>query len=194
MENIDIGMIRPSLKDLPDVAPPEGFSIRLYRPGDGPLWVDIVRSAERFLTINDDRFDREFGHDLESLGDRMHFLSAPSGLEVGTATAWYWKDADGDGLTYGLVHWVAVRPEWQGRGLGKPLLSVVMRRLARSYDRALLNTSSGRIPALKCYLDFGFVPNMAKDRAAEAWSHVRSVLGHPTLMAMEDLAPSGGAS
>jgi hypothetical protein len=67
------------------------------------------------------------------------------------------------------------------------LLSVVMKWLARRYDRAVLGTSSGRTVALKCYLDFGFVPDLSADRAIEGWSQVRSRLSHPALASIPAL-------
>ncbi|MBN1341356.1 MAG: GNAT family N-acetyltransferase [Phycisphaerae bacterium] len=187
LENINIGMIRPHLRDIPDLPLPDGYSMRLYRKGEGPLWTEIVRRAEPFLEIDDDRFDKEFGAHLDKLPDRCHFLLDPGGRAVGTTTAWFLDDYAGDGETYGLIHWVAIRPESQGRGLCKPMLTIVLTRLAHEYDKAALNTSSGRIPALKCYLDLGFVPYMSRERAVEGWSQVRSVLKHPVLEAMPEL-------
>ena len=68
------------------------------------------------------------------------------------------------------------------------MLTVIMRRLAEDHPCAVLGTSSRRLPALKCYLDFGFVPDMTEERAIEGWSQVRSVLKHPTLEAMPELS------
>ncbi len=186
-ENIDISMFRPNLVDLPDLALPPGYSLRLYREGDGPLWEEIVRASERFLEIRPGRFEEEFDDHMDKLDDRMRFLVDPDGWEVGTATAWFHPDPDLGGQITGLVHWVAIRPESQGRGLSKPMLSVVLKRLAQEHERAILNTSSGRTVALKIYLDLGFLPNLNRDRAVEAWSQVRRVLDHPTLRAMPEL-------
>ncbi len=187
MENINLVMLRADLLGFPDLPLPNGYTVRFYRPGDEDLWVDIVGAAEDYLTITRETFDEEFGDDLPGLQDRGYFLVDPDGHEVGTTTAWYAPDYKGDGVCYGRVHWVAIRPAYQGRGLCKPMLSVIMKRLAQSHDRGVLGTSSGRIPALKCYLDFGFVPALDEDRAVEGWSQVRSVLRHPTLEAIPQL-------
>ncbi len=187
MENILIDMLRADLQGFPDSPLPTGYSMRLYRPGDADLWVDIVDEADEFLTVTQETFDKEFGYDLPAMGDRCYFLVDSSGREIGTTTAWYAPNYKGDGVCYGRVHWVAIRPEAQGRGLCKPMLTVIMKRLAQSHDRGVLGTSSRRIPALKCYLDFGFVPDMTSDRAFEGWSQVCSVMKHPNLDVVPEL-------
>ena len=65
--------------------------------------------------------------------------------------------------------------------MGKAIMTRAMVRLAQEYDEAYLSTSSARIPAIKIYLDFGFVPDMERDRAEEAWTEVREHLKHAAL-------------
>lgn len=181
MENIQISMIRPDMTRLPDLPLPAGYAMRLYRPGDEPLWIDIVRSGEPFIDITDDLFQKEFAADMSSVKRGMYFLVEPGGREIGTTTIWPAPNLKGDGLDYGRVHWVAIHPDFQGRGLCKPMLSFIMKEMAGRYERSVLGTSTGRIRALRCYLDFGFRPDMKFDRAEEGWAQVRSVLKHPAL-------------
>jgi ribosomal protein S18 acetylase RimI-like enzyme len=185
MENIPLSMIRANMANLPDLPLPTGYTMRLYRPGDELLWIDIVRSGERFINITDDKFQREFAQDMSSVVSGMYFLVEPGGREIGTTTIWPAKNLKGDGLDYGRVHWVAIHPDFQGRGLCKPMLSFIMKRIAKQYERSVLGTSSGRTIALKCYLDFGFLPDLTWERAHEGWSEVKSVLKHPVLEAMD---------
>jgi GNAT superfamily N-acetyltransferase len=181
MENIQISMIRPDMKNLPDLPLPDGYRIRPYRSGDEPLWIDIVRSGEHFIDIPDDMFQKEFAADLPAVEKGMYFLTAHGGRDVGTTTIWPAPNLKNTGLDYGRVHWVAIHPDYQGRGLCKPLLSFIMKTMAGRYDRSVLGTSTGRIRAIRCYLDFGFVPDMAFDRAREGWIQVKSVLKHPAI-------------
>ena len=180
MEYIRVVMLRPTLTDIPQHPMAEGYSVRSYRPGDRKTWVRVEKAADRFNKINGERFDREFGHDLPAMEKRCLFLLAADGREIGTATAWY--DSNVAGKPWGRVHWVAIVPEFQGKGLAKPLMTAVMNLLkGLGHERAILTTQTPRIPAIKTYLDFGFVPDMTVDDARRAWSLVHQVLRHPTL-------------
>ncbi len=53
--------------------------------------------------------------------------------------------------------------------------------VAWGHPAAWLATSTARIPALKLYLDFGFLPDLTEDGARQAWAKVRAVLPHPGL-------------
>lgn len=168
MVSIGIRMYRASLADIPPAELPQLFSIRRYRPGDGPLWVSVYGCAERHLTIDLTVFRREFRDDEPALRERMLFLMAPGGREIGTATAWY-DDKTGD-ETLGRVHWVAIAPEFQGRGLAKPLLTATLLRLRElGHSRAYLHTAPERTAAVMLYLSYGFRPEIRSDAELEAW-------------------------
>ena len=70
------------------------------------------------------------------------------------------------------------------RGLSKAMMARAMTRLAQSHSGAVLGTSSGRLGAVKVYLDFGFRPEpgeLDKPEIVQAWRDVRSVIGHAAL-------------
>ena len=83
-----------------------------------------------------------------------------------------------------MVHWVAVRPAYQGRGLGKAMLSFTLNQLAQWHDRAFLGTQTKRLAAIWLYLSFGFVPDLEQPGAIEAWRTVKEQLHHPVLDAL----------
>jgi ribosomal protein S18 acetylase RimI-like enzyme len=73
---------------------------------------------------------------------------------VGTVTAW---EGSFEGERMGRVHWLAVVPEEQGKGLGALLLSVACERLRLlGFERAYLVTSPLRTAAIRLYKRFGF--------------------------------------
>ncbi|NKB70599.1 MAG: GNAT family N-acetyltransferase [Candidatus Latescibacteria bacterium] len=181
MENHSVTMLRPHMDEIPQIPFPAGYSTRLYRPGEGRLWTAIQRAAEKLFPIEDDLFDNQFKRDYAALEDRSFFIIDGDQRTVGTITAWWepdWRDGD-----WGQIHWVAIHPQYQGKGLAKPAMTVAMNRLAQSHKRAFLGTSSGRPAALKVYLDFGFVPDLSKPDSREAWAYIKSVLPHPALAA-----------
>jgi GNAT superfamily N-acetyltransferase len=179
-----VDMIRPHLRDIPPVDFPDGFGIRTMRPDEAGLWADVQRDAEPFMDdITEGLFYAEFGTDLPATTRRCFFIVNERGAAVGTISAWY--DRDYKGRDYGRIHWVAVRPAFQRLGLAKAGLSHAMRCLARWHERAYLSTQTRRLPAIRLYLDFGFVPDLEPPGAREAWREVRAALEHPALEGLE---------
>ncbi|MBM4042779.1 MAG: GNAT family N-acetyltransferase [Planctomycetes bacterium] len=172
MAGISVAMVRSDLEGLPQCAPPEPFAIRRYRPGDEAAWMRIHLAADKLNTFPPGKFAEQFGADERLLAERQLYLCDGEGREIGTATAWF--NDDYRGQSFGRVHWVAVVPEWQGRGLSKPLLAGVCNRLRElGHDRAYLTTNTARIAALNLYLSFGFVPDIRSEEELAAWRHVR---------------------
>jgi RimJ/RimL family protein N-acetyltransferase len=183
MENHSVTMVRENMNDIPEIPFPEGYGIRYFRSGEGYIWTRIQKAAEPFFSIEDSLFNREFGDHLNEMPDRSFFVINNKEEEIGTITAW-WKN-NWKGKDWGMIHWVAIHPQHQRRGLAKSAMSVAMKRLKRSHDRCMLNTSTGRIAAIKVYLDFGFQPYIDSEEKHKAWRQLASVLEHPTLKKMQ---------
>ena len=177
--NYGVRMTREDMNDIPEFALPEGFGIRNYRPDEGYIWTRIQKAAEPYIKVDDELFDREFGKRLKAMEDRSFYLITDDGEEIGTITAW-WQD-DWRGKKWGQIHWVAIHPDYQGRGLAKPMMSVAMQCLKQSHERCFLGTATQRIAAIKVYLDFEFYPDLEAEKSQEAWTEVASVLEHPIL-------------
>ena len=77
--------------------------------------------AEPYHDVTPDLFRREFGGGDAHLPARQLFVCDATGREVGTATAWF--NDDDRGLHWGRIHWVAISPDCQGRGLGRALVA-----------------------------------------------------------------------
>jgi len=161
-------MLRNRLDNIPAFALAAGFSWRWYRPGDETHWLRIHRFADPESEITADLFARRFGSDSNLLAQRQCYLQDTRGDLIGTATAWF--DDDFLGARFGRIHYVAIVPGFQGRGLSRPLMSVVCQRLRElGHDRAYLATSTTRIAAINLYLSFGFVPLICSEEEAAAW-------------------------
>jgi beta-glucuronidase len=183
-DNMTVNMIRPHLRDIPDVPFPEGYSVRALRRNEGGLWEDIWRDAETFFKIENGLFEKEFGDDPAAIERRCFIITAPDGVAAATISAWYSRDIDG--LDYGRIHWVATRKAYQGRGIMRAGLSYTLRQMAQWHTRAVLGTSTGRVAAIKLYLDYGFVPDMSAPHAREAWTSFRKKLNHPALKCLDE--------
>ena len=175
-QNLPLTMVRDNLEGIPSYPLPAGYSMRGYKPGDEQLWRDIHLLADRYSSITPDLFAREFGSEEAVLAERQFYLLDPHQKAVGTASAWY--DDNFRGREYGRVHWVAIVPRYQGQGLAKPLMAAVCRQLrALGHERAYLQTSSARLPAIRLYLRFGFIPQIQTAGDVEVWRELEQELG-----------------
>jgi GNAT superfamily N-acetyltransferase len=190
-KNLAIRMARAHLDDVPEFALPGAFSLRWYQPGDEAHWLRIHLAADRFNEITPELFRKQFGvaperglqpaaagecrsgmnSALRDLRERQCYLLAPTGEAVGTGTAWF--NDDFEGARWGRVHWMAIVPEFQGRGLAKPLLTWLCRRLRElGHERVCLTTSTARRAAIGLYLKFGFAPLIRGEADAAVWREV----------------------
>lgn len=170
--NRPVSMIRHDLAGIPEFPLPPGHEIRGYSPGDERLWVSIQSAADRFNTITMPLYCRQFGNDPAALAERQFFLFDPEGRAIGTATAWFDDKRGAQG--FGRVHWVALHPQSQGRGLSKPLLGKVCATLRKlGHRRACLTTSTARLAAIGLYLRFGFLPEIEGPDDAAIWRQVQ---------------------
>jgi ribosomal protein S18 acetylase RimI-like enzyme len=167
LPNVSVWMIQRDLSSAPRYELPEGYRMRFYREGDVTTWVQIQQAADRFIVPTAETFARSIPGDTAYLAERVMFLVDASGTEIGTITAW---NSLFQGRTIGQIHWVAIIPEAQGRGLARPMLSAACDLLHdQGYHEAWLETGTGRIAALNLYLKFGFVPHPRDEGERAAW-------------------------
>ncbi len=155
------------------VAPPrwaKGFALRPMTMEEIPLWTRIQRRAEPWCPIADDQFEKSFGCDAGKIGRRCFFIVDGSGNAVGTISAW--DDDDFEGRSFGRLHWLAVVPAAQRKGLARAATAHVMQLLKAWHGRAYLHTQSNRIPAIKLYLEFGYRPWIRNDGDKDLWSAI----------------------
>lgn len=168
LPNIDVWMIHHRLQRAPVFALPRGYRMRFYAEGDIQTWVAIQQAAEPFFVPTAETFLRYMPGDISYVSRRVMFLADPNGRDIGTITAW--NDQLFQHNDIGQIHWVAIIPEAQGRGLAKPMLSAACAELqARGYTAAVLETNTRRIAALNLYLQFGFEPYPHTQAERDAW-------------------------
>ncbi len=175
---------RDDLDDIPEYRLPEGFHFVFYKSGDRDAWIDIEKSAKEFESVEQGlvSWNRYYEGKDSELVNRMVFVENENGEKVATASAFY--DVYGrDKSGAGWLHWVAVRREYQGRGLSKPLIAYVLHVMkSLGYTHAKIPTQTTTWLACKIYLDFGFVPvpeNAVSSR--DGWRIVRTLTGHEAL-------------
>ena len=169
--------MRKDLADIPEYALSEGFRVRLFQEGEQAEWARVETAAGEFVSEAKaiERFKREFGPHLEEFAKRCVFLENEAGKIIGTTTAWYGSLPEGDEII-GRIHWVSLVPEYQGKGLAKPLLTAAMKILQKYHTAAYLTSQTTSYKALNMYKQYGFEPVILDEQDAEAWDIVEEKL------------------
>ncbi len=150
---------------------PEGVIIRTYAP---ELWHDLnnalVGINERLY--NEEEMDSVILHHPEVSHDGV-FIAYLDGAPVGTTTSCVNSDTK-----VGTVHMVSVTQAARGKKLGKILCErAIQYQLDHGCREIILTTDDFRLPAIKIYLDFGFVPVLWDDDMIERWSNILPIYG-----------------
>lgn len=161
---------------------PEGFRFVYYSYGDRDKWIEIEKSAKEFETYEQGlaAWNKYYGGKENELYNRMLFIETEDGEKVATATAYY-EPRDKSGA--GWLHWVAVRRDFQGRGLARPLISHTLVRLAQlGYKTVKIPTQTTTWVAAGLYLEFGFKP-VAENavNSYEGYRILRTLTNSPVL-------------
>ncbi len=142
---------------------PENIQIKTYDTGDEKEWAAIETSVGEFdcLLRAEERFAKDFLCVPSEARRRCFFALSPQGVYAGTCSAWF--DKTGENET-GLLHWFAVRPEYQGMGVGTALLKRVMQFFVEEDTfPVFLHTQTWSHKAIRLYMKAGFY--MLKDAA-----------------------------
>ena len=177
-------LLEREISDLPEYSLPAGYRFVSYVDEDRERWIDIEMSAKEFTTYEQglEAWNRYYANSLDILPERMFFVENEKGEKVATATAFY--DIHGrDTSGAGWLHWVAVKREYQGKRLSKPLITYVlnvMKDLGYSYAR--IPTQTNTWLACKVYLDLGFLPVKENlEHSYEGWKIIKELTGHSAL-------------
>lgn len=143
---------------------------------DEDTWARIECLAGEFESeiAAKERFSRDFP-DRAVLRDHCLFVEDHTGETVGTATVMSGRLA---GREMGRLGWVAVIPEYQGRGLGKWIVALALQGIAKEHQEIFLTTQTTSVAAVGIYLRYGFVPHPYGPDDAQAWSLLSQALNH----------------
>ena len=172
-------MVRPNLEDLPELELPVGYGMRTYRTGDEVHWARIISDSfgGRERTAQDT--ENEITSRDVFLPDGLYFATH-QGVPVGTACAWRQSV---DEKEVGYVHMVGVVAEHTGHKLGKWVsLAVLCYFRDNNFKCSMLDTDDFRIPAIKTYLNLGFIPVYVEQGQPERWRNIfkKLELAHPS--------------
>ena len=143
------------LDDLPALRLPDGFTVQgVSNLDDGRLRAQVTYGA--FGSRNDwDAYWSVYARFMDSAvydGQRDLFVRSPDGRGAAACTIWF------DPVNaVGLFEPVATHPDFQGRGLGKAVMTEGLRRMrAAGMRRAILGLDPNNLAARALYTSLGF--------------------------------------
>ena len=170
-------MVRPNLAGLPQLEIPAGYEIRTYQEGDDVHWANVISDSfggER--TAEDARRDIM---DRDVFDPAGLYFATYRGTPVGTTCAW--KDTT-DEIDVGIVHMVGVHSAHTGHKLGRCVtLNVLLYLRDHGFKCAKLGTDDFRLPAIKTYLNLGFLPVYVDVTQPGRWREIFKKLGLPAM-------------
>jgi ribosomal protein S18 acetylase RimI-like enzyme len=113
-------------------------------PFDSP---DVSKEYDGFMT---DYFTMTYGGKEELFFAKTLFVCDLQDKPI--ATCLIWKAYD----EFNTIHWFKVLKEYEGQGIGRALLSIVMQKLEQHDYPVYLHTQPSSFRAIKLYSDLGF--------------------------------------
>lgn len=184
-------LLENDLDNITEYTLPDGYHFEFYQDGDRDAWIEIEKSAKEFSSYDEglSAWNRYYSGKENELKSRMVFVVNNQGEKVATGTSFY--DINGkDKSGAGWLHWVAVKREYQGKGLSKPLISYVLNVMkALGYIHAKIPTQTNTWLAVKIYLDLGFrpIPKNAVN-SYDGWCIIKTLTNHKALTDFESVS------
>ncbi|MCW8130582.1 MAG: GNAT family N-acetyltransferase [Planctomycetota bacterium] len=168
-------MLRPTLDGLPPLQWPAGYAVRSFKEGDQAAWNAMMDAAfDRAPGTTD--FDQVMKADAAFRPERV-LMVEKNGEAAATASAWH---RPAYGTACGYVHWVGTHPAHRGKRLGYwASLAALNVMKSEGRGRAVLHTDDFRLPALRIYLEMGFVPLIDDASQPQRWRAVLEELAWP---------------
>lgn len=133
---------------------PEGYHVRSCRPDEYDIWkampFDDPATAAEY-----DAFMEGFFRDTYAGKEDLFYsgtLFVCDARDKPVATCLLWRAYD----EFNTIHWFKVLKEYEGRGIGRALLSIIMKSVKEAGYPVYLHTQPGSYRAIKLYSDFGF--------------------------------------
>lgn len=167
---------------------PEGFTVtRFQSEADIEQWLDICRDGLIAADAGIEKFRCELV-DIDGPDPyRDTYFIEKDGKKIATFTVVpnMWSTG------MGYIHMVALRSEYRGLGLGSFMADFSLQKLIEmGKKRVFLLTGDARLPALRTYLNAGFLPvnyidEEGKDMV-ERWQNIVNTLQIQNLMLLND--------
>lgn len=134
---------------------PASYSIRSCRPDELGIWkmmpFDAADLAEEYEGFMSDYFSTTYGGKEDLFFAKTLFVCDQQDQPIATCLIWKAHNE------FNTIQWFKVLKEYEGQGIGRALLSVIMQKLERQDYPVYLHTQPSSFRAIKLYSDFGFL-------------------------------------
>ncbi len=155
---------------------PKGIEIKSFHELNNALsiWLDIIRYlSQEGKKIDDSEYYKKYMLKYPNYNDERCYILTINGAPAATITVIcdYSEKS-------GYIHMVACKPEFRGMGLGHLLNNIAIYTLKKEgMKTAYLTTDDWRIPAIKTYLNAGFIPDLdSEPDYKERWKKIFSII------------------
>jgi ribosomal protein S18 acetylase RimI-like enzyme len=130
------------------------YAVRSCRPDELDTWkrmpFDDAALAKEYEGFMSDYFTTTYGGKEELFFAKTLFVCDRQDQPIATCASWKaYKE-------FTTIQWFKVLKEYEGQGVGRALLSIIMQRLTMSDYPVYLHTQPSSFRAIKLYSDFGF--------------------------------------
>ena len=157
MESIpdkNIFMMCPTLNRAALTVLPAGYTVRTCSVEELPIWkampFDTPEEAIEYEPFMTDFFETTYGGQEDLFFANTLFVCNPANEPIATCLLWKaYKE-------FNTIHWLKVIKGYEGLGIGRALLSLLLKDVPKADYPIYLHTQPGSYRAIKLYADFGF--------------------------------------
>lgn len=131
-----------------------GYYFRNCRPNEFEIWkafpFDNVTVPVEYESFMNQIIHDTYSSDLDTFFDNTIFVCNKDDKPVATCSHWraYGK--------FTSIQWLKTIKDYEGHGLGRAVLSEIMKKFSSDDYPVYLHTQPGSFRAIKLYADFGF--------------------------------------
>lgn len=133
---------------------PLNFHARNCRENELDIWktmpFDSKNLARKYYNYMTDFFNKVYLAKKDQFYKKCMFVCDSKDKPI--ATCFIWKSYD----KINTIHWLKVLKEYEGLGIGRALLTIIMQDLKKDDYPVYLHTQPASYRAIKLYSDFGF--------------------------------------
>jgi len=153
----DLFMMCPALNLSAMRELPQGFHFRMCRRDELEVWkemlLDFPHTPEihgEYKKIMTNYYNAVYAHKSDLFFQKCLFVCNENDTPVGRGFIWKAYDK------INTIHWYKVLKEYENRGIGRAILTAIMKDLKKEDYPIFLHTHPSSFRAIKLYSDFGF--------------------------------------